>query len=374
MRKAARALAVASLTALTLPLSPVAAHAETTTEAASMGAYFWEGKLGSTIGGQPNPANGQDTDADGVARDDLAVALTTQGENESDKETFLAWDLFELDSGATISKFVVTMPLTEKGPNPDPAQNSVQSRAGEALLRACAPEGGFGTTDAGPYEVKPKVNFATCVPGAFDAAKKAYVFDVTALTSTWLSGANNGIAIVPDKPTEQSPFQVIFQPFAAHVAEIEYTPGPNAELEEPAGGFDSGASSTDFGSTTSDFGSSSGSSDSFLSSAPSSSFGTSSGSLTSSLDVPLPESAPADGDVAPEPEVADQQVRTAPVAQRSVSAGPPIGFWLLAVLLAAALVMMSLATGAPVTPASAKARAGRVLETVQRRAMTRRAT
>lgn len=367
MKTLLRAVTIGALACLAVPVVPQTALADTAEEAAGTGAYFWRGKLPSVLAGQPNPVNGQDTDADGVARDELAVAVTAPG--QTDKETFLAWDLLSLGLDDTITGFVVTVPLSESGPNPDPAQSTVQS-GGTPELQACAPKGGFGSTDAGTYDTKPEVDLAACAKGTFDAAKKAYSFDVTALAGSWLSDTNNGIAIVP--VALDQPFQVVFKKIDAITAAITFTAGEDPfeedlAVDEPfdsgtdtGGGFDTGLG----GGFDSGFDSGGGSA---LSSAPLTSF-----------DAPLTADEPLGTPVeVAEPAVADEeQVSTTPVALRSVPGAPPLGFWVAAVAIGLLLLAFSLTTGAPVVPGAgrAPAREGRVLRQVQAMSLARGTT
>lgn len=374
MKMLLRTAVIGALACLAVPVLPQTALADTAEEAPGTGAYFWQGKQQSVVAGQPNPVVGADTDADGVARDELAVAVTAPG--RTDKETFLQWDLLALGPNDTITGFVVTVPLSESGPNPDPAQNTVQSGQ-TPELQACMPKGGFGSTDAGSYDTKPEVDLAVCVPGSFDAAKKAYVFDVTPLTATWLTDSNNGIAIVPIALDQ--PFQVVFKKIDAITAAITFTAGEDPFAEDVSGGEDvatgedPGFSSGDSGAVGFDSGVDSGFDSSFdsggsvLSSAPLTVF-----------DAPLTAGdALAEPVTAPEPTVADgEQVSTAPVALRSVPGSPPLGFWVAAIALGLLLVAFSIATGSPLgtTAARAPRREGRVLRQVQAMALTRRAT
>lgn len=358
MRIVPRLLVLSTLTLVAVPVVPLTASAESASEAASTGAYFWQGKLPSTftLGGQtqPNPANGQDTDADGVAREDLAVAVTQPG--QSDKESFLLWDLLELTENDTITKFVVTLPLTEKGPSQDSAQNTF-AYGGTPDLDICASQGGFGPTDAGAYEVKPEVDGKKCVPAKHDPAKKAYVADITTLASSWLTEANNGVAVVPADTS--TAFQVVFQPADKHTAAIEFTKGEDPFAEVP---FEEAPLTVDEG-VSSDGGFDAGGADlggSFDS-------GLSSGSAESPIvDTALPAEPVVEG--GPAPDVAP--AATQPVALQSVPGAPPLGFWLLALLLGGLLLLVSMVTGAGPVPPAAR-RAGRVLAQVQQNAAGR---
>lgn len=357
MRRALQGLIVGSLVCLSVPVLPQAALADTGTENAATGAYFWRGKLPSelVVGpvALPNPLNGQDTDADTVARDDLAVGVQTPG--QSDKESFLQFDLLELTELDLITKFVVTMPLSKNGPSDDLTKNTVQIGVG-APLQACAPKGGFGSTDAGAWDTKPEVDLANCAPGTFDEAKGTYTFDVTKIAATWLTGDNNGIAIVPADLT--TPFQVVFQPTEAHVAQYTFTAGVEEEFDLD---LDLG---TEVGTTTTTFDDGFTGGGSALSEAPASVF----------VDAPLAAAEPAPAApvaAGPAPDVA---LQVAPAAARSVSFRPPLAFWLAALVVAGVLLAMSLSTGQPVAAHSGGGRQagqGRVLRQIQQLSVAR---
>lgn len=356
-RLLARTLTVSALALLAVPVVPVAASAETSSEPASTGAYFWRGKLPSTLtlgpATQPNPANGQDTDLDGVARDDLAVAVTTPG--QSDKETFLLWDLVDLTEVDTITKFVITLPVSEKGPSQDQAQNTY-AYGGFPDLSVCASKGGFGPTDAGAFEVKPEVDTAKCVVAKHDEAKKAYVADITKLTTTWLTGENNGVAVVP--ATTDIAFQVVLATPDKHTAAITYDKGAEPAVDEgetvtetPLGidtgvasdpGLDSGGFDTGGGGDT----------------------GVAFDPGTVDAPVTVDEAPAGDAPVTAAGLEQPTSVATRQVASSTVPGGPPLGFWLLALLGGGLLLLISVVTGAE--PQVQARRDGRVLQQVAR--------
>lgn len=363
MRTLLRALAVGCLALPVLPLTGAAAHAATTTEAPGTGAYYWSGKLPSSFSllGQslPNPVNGQDTDLDGVARDDLAVAVVVPG--SSDKETFLLWDLLDLDENDTITKFVVTLPLTEKGPSSDTPQNTL-AYGGTPDLDVCASKGGFGETDAGTYDTKPEVDTEQCVVATYDDGKKAYTADITKIAAGWLTGDNFGVAVVPADTAV--PFQVVFQPTAKHSAAITFTPGADPVEEDlsvtpgdvgagetSGGGFDTGGFDTG-GFDSGGFGGDAG--------------GVDLGG-TGSVESPVVDTAlpPAEAAGPAEAPAVAQPAQVAPVALASVPGGPPLGFWLAALGLGLLLLLVSFVTGAEPS-AAARRRDGRVLAQIQR--------
>jgi hypothetical protein len=147
-------------------------------------------------------------DYDGVAKDNLAVAVTVP--NQSDKETFLYFALDPLltlvaeGKEITIDSAIVTVPLAaDEGANrsvsPDPVK-----------VKACASTDGFVDLDAAAYDDKPATDCNKLnVVAKASTDGKAYTFDVTSLAKTWIDDLNNGIALVPARMS--SPFQVVFQ-------------------------------------------------------------------------------------------------------------------------------------------------------------------
>jgi hypothetical protein len=352
------ALAVAIATAM-IPALESPAAAETSSEHASIGAYFWKDKLPSTIvvdpDGpegpvpavvQPNPVNGQDTDLDLVARNELAVAVTLPG--ESNKETYLAWDLTTVPLDATITGFSVISPLSDLPPSTDIEKLSRTTEPSLAPIKACAATQGFGDTDAGAYENKPTYDDKRCVPAKYDAAKKAFTYDVKSFANGFATADVSGVALVPADPTVA--FQVVFGPATKHVASITYTtPGEETPQELPEApvppAVDTGGGST-----------------------PGSGF------------VPVPTTPDLGGVVPTGPQApgvapsVPQPQGGVPVASVTVPSSPPPAFWLLGLGMVALLLAMSAVTGSPLTAAGARRRQGHVLRQVERRNRATRTT
>ena len=341
-------LAVAIATAM-IPALETPASAETSSEHAAIGAYFWKDKLPSTIvvdvdgdgvpeAVQPNPINGQDTDLDLVARNELAVAVTFPG--ESNKETYLAWDLTTVPLDATITGFSVISPLSTLPPSTDIEKLSRTTEPSLAPIKACAATQGFGDTDAGAYENKPTYDDKRCVAATFDAAKNAFTYDVKSFANGFATAEVSGVALVPADPTVA--FQVVFGPAAKHTASITYTtPGeetdpelPEAPVIPPA---DTGGGSTP-GSG-------------FIPQAPVPDLG----------GVPSAPEVPGAAPAVPQPQGG------VPVASVTVPSAPPPAFWLLGLGLVALLLAMSAITGSPLAAAGVRRRQGPVLRQVQRR-------
>jgi hypothetical protein len=336
-----------------IPVLGSPAVAETASEPAAIGAYFWKDKLPSTIvvdpdgpAGpvpaqvQPNPVNGQDTDLDLVARDELAVAVTLPG--ESNKETYLAWDLTTVPLEATITGFTVTSPLSDLPPSDDTTQNSRTTEPSLANIKACAAVQGFGDTDAGAYENKPLFDEKRCVQAKFDAAKKAFTYDVGSFAAGFATADVSGVALVPSDNT--SAFQVVFGRTTKHTASITYTmPSETEPPVDPAPVAPVPPVTPGGGVTVPGGG--------FAPSPPV--IGGEPAPTAPTVQEPTPVVQPTQGAV--------------PVASASVPARPPSGFWVLALVLAALLAAMSAVTGSPVAAGQVRRRQGAVLRQMQRR-------
>lgn len=343
---------VLAATAVLVPVTDSPAAAETSSEPAAIGAYFWRDKLPSTIvvdpdgptgpipgQVQPNPVNGQDTDLDQVARDELAVAVTAPG--QSNKETYLAWDLTTVPFEATITGFAVTSPLSDLPPSTETSQNSRTTEPSVAPIKACAATQGFGETDAGAWENKPTYDDKRCVPAKYDAAKKAFTYDVGSFAAGFPTADVSGVALVPADTTAS--FQVVFGRASKHTASITYTmpslpeeptdPGPVL----PPAPVDTGV-------------------------APPPGLGVAPLAPVTGGEVPQAPTAPV-----VDPVVPPAQNGAVPVASVAVPTRPPTGFWVLALVLAVVLAAMSVVTGNPAAAAAVRRRQGAVLRQVQRR-------
>lgn len=349
MRSVLKATAVLAAAGLAVPLWAPPAFAETSEEPASVGAYFYASGLDKPAAAPFDPMNPTGTATDGVSAGNLAVAVRTP--NAVDKKSFLAFDLAEVPFEATISKAVVTIPLAEVGPMDQqiaPAPEKVQ---------ACGagPEG-FNGEDGASFAVAPTDTCkALAVVGKADAEGTSYVFDVTKIAQTWLTDANNGLALLP--AVTDAPFQVVFRPFAEATIAVEFT-APADELEvvveapiAPAP-VDTGFTSTP--ETSFDTGSVG---------APDNSFGVAEAPVVDQ--APAPEVMPA-----AQPQVAEQTpVLAVPVASARPSEimDPTVGAWLGAGLFAVLLALLSLIMGDSRVPAPGATRPSRLSQALSAR-------
>ena len=342
MTKALRAVGALAAASLAVPLWAVPAQAETVAETAVTGAYYLSTNPGvfgdvegNPVGGQKAPDNAKS--ADGVAQDDLAVAVVTAGTGMPDKFSALQFAVLDLLPGSTVSKATLVVPIST---NPD-SQSPVKD---PSLIVACAVGNeGFGDSDGEPIGDAPTV---ACDQVSAEAKAieggNAFEFDVTALAQTWVD-ANNGVALYPSEAGFGRPFQTVFAPKGQARLTVAFT---SAETEEPP--LDDGG----LGDTAFDAGGSTGLDSGSYDSGSVDSGGLDTGtSSLGSLDAPaVAADMPAVGSTAPV--VAQPIVRTARFSS-------PMAFdgltWVALVAGAAVLALASLALGAP-TPVPAAAR------------------
>ena len=354
MSRSTRAVAAIAVAALAVPLWAVPAHAESATEPATSGAYFYSAGIAKPDAAPAAPPN-LTASADGVEAGKLAVAARG---GQVDKVSFLFFSLSSVPFGSEISKAELTVPLATGSSN-------VQLSPAPAKVRACknGPEG-FGGEDGASTTLAPSIlceEFSA--PAGPSADGKSYVFDISGLAAEW-SEANDGVALVPAEGADRTAFQVVFDSPEKATLAYDFTPaeetgaegGDTGSTSGGSGSSDSGAGAvTDFGGTGStDLG---GGFDAGSGSVSTGGGGTGFGSLDAPLTAGgLPEE-PAPTTLEEEPTVA---------VQRSASSGPlsssdpTLGFWLAGVLLAGVLVLTSLVMGDPRPPAAGQQRQSRL--------------
>jgi hypothetical protein len=221
MSRVVRLLGAAVLACASVPLVGVgAAHAAVVSETAAVGAYYWSANPGTVdlpapVGAQ-KPFPDQGKGADGVAEDDLAVAVSAPG-NAPDKWSALRWDLTDLTPGSVVSKAVIVVPLSTN-PTSRPTPN-----AAPGFVVACAVGNeGFADADAEPFVDAPSVK---C--DQFSAKARpvdgAYEFDITALAQKW-TDSNDGVALYPSAEGFAQPFTQVFAPRSEARLTIAFTP------------------------------------------------------------------------------------------------------------------------------------------------------
>ena len=344
MSKTLRATAVLAAAGLAVPLWAVpAALAETSTEPAATGAYFYSLGIDKPEQSPTQPPPITQNMTDGVAPEHLAVAVRAPG--QVDKLSFLSFDLVSVPFDATITKAVVTVPLAENG-----GGNSQMAPAPEKVRACAAGDEGFNGEDGANTQGAPSTlcdEFEVVATATGDG--KAYEFDVSSLASTWLTAANNGMALTPAVLT--SPFQVVFKPFGEATLAVEFTMPP-AEVTTDVVTPDAPSApevGTGFSGDTGSFDSGTGFTDGGTDSSGDSGFGAiAAPSLDSELPAPETEEA-----AAPEPDVAPTAVRNVALAGDAPLTPTPT-FWLGLLAAGAALLLLGLIMGDSRVPTAAK--------------------
>lgn len=370
MAKTVRALAALVLAATAVPLVGVSpAFAETSTEQATNGAYFFRSGIDQpeqvTVGRVPNITG---DNLDGVAPQHLAVAVNNTG--QEDKRSFLGFDLAGVPAGATINKATLTVPLAENG------NGNRQANVDPALVQACpADETGFSGEDGSNLQFAPN---ALCdvskAPAAATPDGKAFVFDITTMATAWLNEANDGLALI--FANAGTAFQVVFLPPENATLDVDYTePASDAApvlpdvpvASDPA----TSVSEPTADSGTVDLGGGFDSFDSFDAGSAPTTGGDSGGFASADAPVisgalPAPVTSEAAPAVAPD-------VAPAPVAARRVGVvsevlDPTASFFVAGLLLAGVLALLSLIMGDPqATSAVTGARQSRLSQALQAR-------
>lgn len=352
-----RRSAVVMVAALAGPLwAAPAAWADTSTEPASVGAYFYSAGIDKPEQSPAAPRNVTAELADGVAPEHLAVAV--QAPRQTDKMSFLSFDLAAVPFDATLTKAVVTVPLAENSPSTtDPRQANMQRSPAPNKVRACmAGDEGFNGEDGQSFASAPSVDCEAFSAAAAETPdKKAYSFDITALATKWLSEANTGMALVPAEGADSSPFQVVFLPFASSTLTAEYTvPTTETETEVVAPDVptlpDAG---TGFSGTTGSF-------DAAL--PETGGFGAVEAPTT--LDTSLPA---AEAPTAVAPEVAPTTRVRNVASSGEVPLTPSLSFWLGLALMGGLLLLLGLILGDSRVAAPAAASQSRLSRALQQR-------
>lgn len=229
MRTPYRIASTAVAVAAAFPFGMPAASADMIGETAAASAYF------SSTTPAKDDALPQDPgptfvrlNTDRVAPGNLAVAQSIPNA-QSDKESFIRFDLVGVPLDAVIESAVITVPLAPD----DPATGNQSANPAPEKVKACAtgPEGFADGVDAGAYDEKPTLDCKRLdVVAKATADGKAYTFDVTPLAKTWLVDLNDGIGLTP--AVKDQPFQVVFQPGSKATIAMTYS-APSSTPVEP---------------------------------------------------------------------------------------------------------------------------------------------
>ncbi len=220
MSRGLRVLGAAAVACAAVPLVGVgAASAAVASETAAVAGYYWSANPGTVQGpgpiGAQKPFPDQAKSTDGVAEDDLAVAVTTV--DSVDKFSTLRWDLDALVPGSVVSKAVIVLPLSD-----NTGSRRTPTAVPESVVACGVGDQGFADADAEPFIDAPKIMCA-----AFSATAKpvdgAYEFDITVLAQKWVD-SNDGVAIYPSAKGLKEPFQQVFAPKSKARLTIAFTP------------------------------------------------------------------------------------------------------------------------------------------------------
>ncbi len=337
MSRGLRLLGAVALACASVPLAGVGvAHADTSVKNPTNSAYFYAQGVDKPDESPAAPPNvGAETD--GVSPGNLAVA--SKGGSE-DKVSFLYFDMFDLDPSAVISKAVVRMTTVD---NP-PSDLSFQASPDKVVACKAGDQGFNGDDGAGLAKNAPgRLCDLFSAPAKASADGKAYEFDITALAASWLTGANDGVAFTTSESAKSSNFQVVFDKAETATLDLTYAvPGAVTAPPPVVSGPVVAPPPTDTGFTPTDSG---------FAPAPTTDFGAP--SVSEPLVPAAPNPAPQEAPVAAAPQAAPA---LAPVALREASMRPGTTFWLVGLLGAGALALLSLVMGDPSVPAAASRR------------------
>lgn len=206
----------AALTAGATLLNPGIAHAAAGTAPLSASAWYWQGAVAG-----PVPASDPT-----VPSGDVAVS-GPEVNSQANAETFLRFDLSGIPAGATITSFVIVLPL-------DPQASQFTPSGVAAPVVACIPEGTWNPA-AGPqpFKVKPAESCAPDAPRLKSTSNgHAYKVDIAAIAEQWVAqgNASAGVAITDDPQNSTSSYQLVFGPakaLGAMAATVTYSPPPS---------------------------------------------------------------------------------------------------------------------------------------------------
>jgi hypothetical protein len=295
-----------------------ASSPQSTQVLATQSTYFWQGQVGAqNVGGTDVAPPAPVTDPT-VPTGDVAVA-GPEVNGQTNKETYLEFDVSAVPAGSTITSFVVTLPVDQSSQ----AQTFTPPNTQPPII-ACAPNGAWsgGANGAQPLAGKPSDTCATDAP-TFKTKDggKTYTADIASIAQGWVTGVNTGVAVADDPQNKSTAYQVVFGDSTALsklTAQMTYVPGSNTTLNNP------GESTVTPSETV----------------------------PSETVNVPIVPSGVSPSEQAP---TANAPTTTVPSSSRGKSsalraasyagAGPPGVFWIAAVLVLALLLSASLVLG-----------------------------
>jgi hypothetical protein len=218
-------------------LSPVAAgdasSPQTTQVLATQSTYFWAGQVGAqNVAGTDVAPPAPVTDPT-VPSGDVAVA-GPEVNGQTNKETYLEFDVSAVPAGSTITSFVVTLPVDQSSQ----AQSFTPPNTQPPII-ACTPNGAWsgGANGAQALAGKPSDTCATDAP-TFKSKDggKTYTADIVSIAQSWVTNVNTGVAVADDPHNSNTAYQVVFGDSTALsklTAQMTYVPGSNTTLDNP---------------------------------------------------------------------------------------------------------------------------------------------
>ncbi|HEX4863190.1 MAG TPA: DNRLRE domain-containing protein [Acidimicrobiales bacterium] len=253
-----------------------------------------------------------------VPAGDLAVSGPEQQGN-APKETYLEFDVSSIPSGSTISSFKISIPV-------DPSAQYLVPAGTVPTIIACTPQVSWsGDPGPQPPTQKPTDHCDPAAPKVTTSdSGKTYTVDITSIANSWVSGGgqNFGVAITDDPTNASTAYQVAFGPASAiskMQATIDYVP--------PQSGLTQGPTDNTNATPAGNAGSISGVATPAAPSTPLFPVSSSAGSPpATAAPLPAPSTAPNPSARAPVKQAA---------ARSAATSTPPVGFWIVGVLLAA---------------------------------------
>lgn len=212
MRTATRILSVGLCLGASVPLAVAPAIAATTGPSAStsltakvlMATWFWNKAVDAPA---PLPVGLPPTELppgvpSGFPASDLVVGSKGDPSGNPDKETYLSFDLHQLNARSVIDTFTFNFTID--------SSNLTNVQSGEVPLEACLPTRTWeAAPDGGSWVNKPADDCSAPALGTFNATKKAYTFEVSSIMQNSIGGQNLGVAI-REPMSYTNPFQIAF--------------------------------------------------------------------------------------------------------------------------------------------------------------------
>ena len=282
--------------------------------------WYWQAEVaagtGVAVPGSPPPIVPDPT----VPSGDLAVSGPEQQGN-APKETYLEFDVSSIPAGSTISSFKFSIPV-------DPAAQSLVPAGTVPPIIACTPEVSW-SGDPGPQPPTQKPT-DHCNPAAPKVTStdngKTYSVDITSIANSWVAsgGQNFGVAITDDPSNASTAYQVVFGPASAISklqATVDYVPPQSGPAQGP----------TDNGNAAPAGNASTGSTGGVATPAVPS---TPLFPVSANAGIPPATAAPVQPPASTAPNLGARAPVNQAAARSAATSAPPLGFWVVGVLLA----------------------------------------